>query len=269
MPGRSRSHDEYHIASAAFALLSLSTSDDVFTSDSKLSHRNRRISEVRQKMTCPTCSGQSIQRKNSQLYHVKLIKSHLVEDPNAQLYQVDVRGTFTDFLSARAAASTIIDLPLELFESYESKHDFPESKKWPHADDVYVHAVAQTGETITVSIDKEPNHSDLVGNSHGEVCSILFYAIQQVIHYSENRSGLVREASVQGTYRTRVAAKKCAEEVLLGEAGSPQDFDEYQDYGELDTSPWGEDVVIRAVSSNGDNYIMSVVQRERENKACI
>lgn len=261
---------EMQAASAAFALLNLSTDDNVFTPQLSRLQASSKLMPVLQTPSCSVCLGQSIQRKNSRLYHVKLTTEHLVDaDSNTRLYKVDICGTFTDLLSAYNLAYTAIDPRVVDLESYESKHDFPDLDLWPYGDEVCVRAMAVSGEMFTVSIQAEPNDADLIGNSHGEVCSKSFYAVRESLRHSASRGACKRETLIEGTYRSRNAARRCALGALFVDGNrSRDDFDEWEAFSDNEDSPWGDDVVVRAVAPNGDVTMLSVVEFESKSKAC-
>lgn len=250
-------------ASAALSLLQLTTEDKVFATQSI----RLPIPFPRKPSTCDVCFGQSIQRKNSQLYHVKLIKEHIRQDPEAHVYTVTIHGTFTDQICARNAAYTALELP-ETFQIHHSRRDLPEHETWQHGDDVYVRALAHTGEIFTLSVHAEPNHSNLIGDTHGEVCGTLFYALQQAIHYTEDRRGYQRASIIRGHYSTRTEARSCIVAALLDDGRDPKDFPFYEVFSETEETPWGTGVVVRAVAENGDTFLLSIFKSDRASSAC-
>jgi hypothetical protein len=211
-------------------------------------------------MSCNVCSGNDVERSGPDLYHVKRTIDHLSHDPNAHMYQVHLCGTFTNIKAATKAVYSALGHPKESFSSLESKQDCPHGQKWPYREAVCLRARAESGEVFTVEIETEPNIAHLTSDASGAVRGPLCHVLQQLIHYSEDRDGCDRETIVQGTFRSKQAARNCAESVLLRDGTDRKDYVEYIAQDGNKDSPYGSDVIAHAITQKGDNLIVSVVE---------
>ena len=84
----------------------------------------------------------------------------------------------------------------------------------------------------------------------------MHYVLQTRIDYNKDRNGADQTTEVQGTYVRRGDA-------LIGAKGllNKADYEEYDERDENDLSgkwEFGEDVVVHAVSSTGENFNITV-----------
>jgi hypothetical protein len=105
----------------------------------------------------------------------------------------------------------------------------------------------------------EPNIAHFTSDASGAVRGPLCHVLQQLIHYSEDRDGCDRETIVQGTFRSKKAARQCAESVLLRYRMAKEDYVKYIAQDENKDSPYGSDVIAHAITQKGDNLIVFVV----------
>jgi hypothetical protein len=244
---------------------------DSRTQDDNHFRTSRILNKHLKKPCCPTISAMSgdmflsdtIERSGPNLHHVKRIVGHLSHDPNARINQVHLCGTFTDLDAAKKATYSALGYPKESFSSFGSKQDYTNVHEWPYDAAVFMRAKSESGEVFTVEIETEPNKARLTGDASGTVRGLLCHVLQQTNHYSESSedlAGCKRETSIEGTFRTKLAARKCAEGVLLCEGTNRKDYVEFSLYGEEEDSPYGSDVVLRAVASTSDNFVVPVVE---------
>ncbi|TVY58212.1 hypothetical protein LCER1_G002149 [Lachnellula cervina] len=70
----------------------------------------------------------------------------------------EVEGTYPSRAAAYAAAGSVLiddDVPKSSFAEYDEKEDF--KGDWPYGDEVFVHAVAETGENFLVAVKAQPH----------------------------------------------------------------------------------------------------------------
>jgi hypothetical protein len=211
-------------------------------------------------MSCNPDSSDEVKRSSPYIYNIKRTVVHLPHDPNAHMYQIHLCETFTDSNAAIGAVYPALGHPRKSFSSLEFKQDCSDGQEWPYDATVFLRAEAESGEIFTVEIDTEPNNAQLTSDASGAVRGPLCHVLQQLIHYSEDRDGCDRETIIQGTFRTKQAARKRAESVLAQEGMGRKDYVEYNVYDEEEDSPYGSDIVAHAVTPNGDNLIVSVVE---------
>ncbi|ORY16529.1 hypothetical protein BCR34DRAFT_94779 [Clohesyomyces aquaticus] len=194
------------------------------------------------------------------LYHVKRTIVDLKNDVTGALQKVDIRGTYTDLAKAKEAAKReIVD------EGYE-KDDFPvydvkgDPDEWKHGDGIFVYAEAPEGEKFWVRIETTPNELNLKG-TNGKVEEKLFHVIQTTIHYNKDRSGAIRDTSIEGTFTNFDDAKKKALTCLLDEDVSKSDFAEYDEFTGQQDWAFGEDTIVHAVGVAGENYVVAIIRK--------
>ena len=73
-------------------------------------------------------------------------------------------GTYLSELAAKEHVKTALltgGITKESFAEYDEKGDARDVDEWPFGDDVYVHAVAETGENFLVSVKRGKKHASL------------------------------------------------------------------------------------------------------------
>jgi hypothetical protein len=147
---------------------------------------------------------------------------------------VHLCSTFIDLNAAKKATYSALSYPKESFSSFKSKQDYSNVHEWPYDAAIFIRAKSESGKVFTV----ETNY---------------------YLESSEDLAGYKRETSIEGTFRTKLATRKCAEGVLLYEGINRKDYVEFSLYGKED-SPYGSNVMLRAVASTGDNFVVSIVK---------
>lgn len=103
----------------------------------------------------------------------------------------------------------------------------------------------------------------------GKITSPLYYVVQADLEYDAEEGSRVKDINIEGVRKTYQEARDMARTVLLSEEDgiAPDSFAEYDEAapGEKDCG-YGENVVVRAVSDYGANYLVSVI-RDQELEA--
>jgi hypothetical protein len=197
------------------------------------------------------------------LYISKRSASNL-KNPAEPAFRVDLPATFTNLQAAKTAArTTLLDHGYEddFFPVFEIHHANDDGE-WKRGDGVMLYAEGPNHEIFTVSIETVPNTIGFKGDDKGRVPRPLHHVLQTIIHYDEDKSGGKRTTVVEGTHIKRSAARAHAIKLLLDASVSKKDFAEYDEYT-ADDSPFGEDVIVHAVKSNGENILVSIVSEEK------
>ncbi|KAF2404065.1 hypothetical protein EJ06DRAFT_553008 [Trichodelitschia bisporula] len=193
-----------------------------------------------------------------QLYVIKRTLTDR-KDPSGTSHKTAVKGVYTSLGPAKAAAaSTLADEGYERawFPEYAVRGETPGD--WPYGDGVIVHAVAPEGEEFSVAIDTVANELNLQGDEQG-----LWAVRRELIDYDADRSGDRRETQVQGAYKTQEAANAAAKQILLGDALTPADWEEYDEFQEGEEWDWGDEVIVHAVGTGGENILVYVSKIEK------
>jgi hypothetical protein len=180
-------------------------------------------------------------------------------DPKTPDSKIALPATFTDLKAAKAEAKTILTkegYETEFFPVYDVNDGH---SQWKHGDGVIVYAEGPESEIIKVEIVTVGNVNGLKADGTGRVQSPLHYVLQTIIHYDEDRSGSKRDSLVEGVYKRKEEAVAYSLKVLLDEDVTKEDFAEYDEYSDSSDQPFGSDVMVHAVKSNGENILVSVV----------
>ncbi|KFY09530.1 hypothetical protein V492_05455 [Pseudogymnoascus sp. VKM F-4246] len=201
------------------------------------------------------------------LYHVVLTTSHIQKDPNSEIEKIRIAGTYRTPEAARAAAhSCLFDSGYERgwFSQYEVDPAALESYSKHQSMGLVVFAVASDGTTFCVSISTTPNIGHLTtDNDDGRIATDLYYVVQTNIKYANGDEGQDRDVNIEGIFMKYDKAQAFAHRVLLSEddgitKGSFAEYDEAGD-DERDCG-FGENVIIHAVGTSGENYLISVIK---------
>ena len=202
---------------------------------------------------------------DKQLYHVILTSFHF-KDPNSEVQKVRVCGTFTSIKAAKAAAHrTFFDAGYEQewFKVFDSQTQ--EIKDWKHGDGVIVYAEAPDGEVFTISVYTAKDTLGLQGNNEGKVEVDLYHIPQTTIFYGKDARGDLRETKIEGTFQTNNDARAAAMAVLVDKKDglTKESWAEYDELP-LGQKDWefGENVLVHAVGSNGENVLLTVVKEQ-------
>lgn len=199
------------------------------------------------------------------LYHTILTVIDYDVDKSGGTRSVWVLGTHTSLPAAKAFSTRALqELGYEKddFANYAVHPGAASKEEWRYGDGVIVHAEAPKGQVFKVSIDTKPNSGRLPAKEGADEPRLpkdfdhLHYVLQTRIDYNKDRTGAEQNTEVEGAYVKREDAMTAAKGLL-----SKSDFDEYDERDEKDKEgkwEFGEDVVVHAVSSTGQNYIVSV-----------
>ena len=202
-----------------------------------------------------------------QLNHVILTTSHLQKDPNSQLEKLRVIGAYTSLSAAEAAAHRVLfeaGYEGEMFKVYEAK---PKSPSTEHHQSVQtrleVHAEVEDGTIFEVYILSTPNHiKTITASEDGRVLQDLYHVMQTGVSYNDAEHGHERAHNIRGSFLSYEDASQHARQVLL-DAKTGVSRDSYAQYDEAEPGEkdcgYGENVLVHAVGTDGENILISVV----------
>jgi hypothetical protein len=204
------------------------------------------------------------------LYHVlcEVIDYH--EDKSGATRTTNIVGTYTSLPAAKAAALSCLKTlgynPSE-FSDYEENTDV---KTWKHGDGVIVYAKAPAGQEFKVRLDTTPNGHGFKVNKEGMVTDRLNYVIQTRIDYNDDRIGGIQTTEIEGVYHVRKEAYEAAYKALLDDAEgiTKESFARYDERDlQMDDWPYEEEVLVHAVSTSGENFLVAVKEQLNSFKA--
>jgi hypothetical protein len=199
------------------------------------------------------------------LYHIVLTTSNIQKDPNSEIEKIRIPGTYHSLAAAKAAAhSSLFDAGYERewFSQYEVDPAVLESYSIHQRVGLIVLAVAPDGTTFRVCICTTPNIGHLTThNEYGRIEADLYYVVQTNVEYADE--GQRRDINIEGAFKTYSEAQSFAHTVLLSQQDgiTKESFAEYNEAGDNERDcGFGENVVIRAVGNNGENYLISLIK---------
>jgi len=92
------------------------------------------------------------------------------KDTAGAIQNTEIEGTYLTRKEAYEAAKTALldeEVTKNSFAEYEERTDPTEKGEWPYGEEVWVHAVAETGENFNVAV-KTPPHSHLKHKGKGD-----------------------------------------------------------------------------------------------------
>lgn len=203
------------------------------------------------------------------LFHILLTTSHLQKNPNNVVEKVRIPGTYTTVQAAKAAAYRCLfdaGYEKEWFTTYETKPEIFENKDLPERSGLAVFAVAPDGTEFRVHIITTPKDDKLLDEViEGYVTKPLYYVVQANVEYSADEGSRVRDIDIEGVFLTYQEARDLASRVLLSKenAVTKESFAEYTEAAATEKDcGYGENVVVRAVSEYGTNYLISVIKNQ-------
>lgn len=209
-------------------------------------------------------SASNIEQEN--LYHVVLTASHMQTNPNGELEKIRVLGTYVSLAAAKIAAhSCLFDAGYEKewLTKYETRQEDFESENIHPRTGLAVLAIAPDGTTFRVRILTTANLGHLTTDyDDGRIASDLYYVIQATFDYDHRDD---RSINVEGVFKTYKEARMFAGRTLLSEEDgiTKESFAEYDEAKENGRDcGFGENVVVHAVSVNGENYLVSVLKSQ-------
>ncbi|KAI1182375.1 hypothetical protein F5B17DRAFT_420712 [Nemania serpens] len=181
-------------------------------------------------------------------------------DPAELGFKISLPATFTDLKAAKAAARGLLKeegYNTELLPVYKVNDG---ASNWQYGDGVLVHAEVPGEAEFEVAIETVQNTVGAKSDSSGRVTTPLFYIVQTMIDYNNERSGRKRQYVVEGAYAEQKVAREQALKILLDEDTKKEDFAEYDEHGAEGDWAFGEEVVVHAVDDRGMNILVSVIQ---------
>ncbi|CAG9988122.1 unnamed protein product [Clonostachys byssicola] len=201
------------------------------------------------------------------LYHTCLtINEHHIQTlaDIPRLYVLGSHGTLESAKQFALEALATLGYKEEDFAIYQTRpHD---AEEWDHGNGTIVYAKAPAGQEFLVRIDTKLNIEDLPASvSDGSLylprgTDHLHFIVQTQIKYNADRAV---SSEIQGAYLKRNDAIEAATWCLLGESTDlKSDYAQFEIKKNLEPKadwPFGEDVLIHAVTQTGENYLISLV----------
>jgi hypothetical protein len=199
------------------------------------------------------------------LYNTILTVIDLHKDPSGAARSSWILGTHSTRDAAKSyALGSLQKLSFapDDFKEYEVRTaQCSSADRWSHGDDTLIFACAPSGQVFLVGIEAMPNNASLSATSDGEVVlpegvDSLNYVVQVVVDHNQDSFGSVPRAHVNGSYVHRADALLAARNCL-----DPAEFAEYDmqdDPDVVDQWPFGEDVVVHAISKTGQIQCVAV-----------
>ncbi|KAL1895644.1 hypothetical protein Sste5346_005114 [Sporothrix stenoceras] len=216
------------------------------------------------------------------LYHTTLVVYDGSRDPTNRSRSAFILGTHTSLAAAKAFSTTALQglgyKPSDFLE-YHVKEPSSQEEDWIFGDGVVVYAKAFSGEEFAVGLDTTPNDQGFAGAADGTLilqgissdhnpAHHLHYVLQTKVDYDQDRcrarrcSGTdmsaFKSTEIQGCFLKRADAIKAAKQCLKSAGYEFAQYDERNDLGKEDDWPFGEDVLVHAVSQTGENYAVAV-----------
>jgi hypothetical protein len=202
------------------------------------------------------------------LHHVLLEVVDYHKDSSGATRTIDVLKTYSSLPAAKSYAYNALQAlgySRTDFDEYDERKDSEDetTELWQHDDGVLVHARAPAGQVFSVRIDTTPNAQGMKASPDGVVEDPLYYVVQTRIDYNADRTGGKEMSGVEGVFRTRREACSAAYKALLdeGEGVTKESFAEYEEKGGEEGGedwPYGDDVLVHAVTENGENFLVAV-----------
>ena len=155
------------------------------------------------------------------------------------------------------------------FEVYQDKTTAasPEAEEWAHGGNTIVYAKTAGGQEFYIQVEGRTNkeHIAIATDGSGQIqyptgCEHLSYVF---VTESDYRDESVK-TSLEGCFYHRPSAVAAAKDALLGEGRVKKNqLAQYDERKTLDGSeaqdwPFGEDVVVHAVGSKGENFTVAI-----------
>ncbi|CAK7213551.1 hypothetical protein SBRCBS47491_001839 [Sporothrix bragantina] len=206
------------------------------------------------------------------LYHTTLTVVGKDAETSAPTRHVYVLGTHSTVEAAKAFSSKALkDLGYEpsdfvQYDVYDGK--LPST----HSDGVVVHAKAPAGQEFIVGIDTTPNDQGFLAGPNGtiklsvhpegklddDLAPHLHYVLQSAIDYNTWNSDALEKTDIEGCYVHRADAFAAAKNCLKNTGYEFMQYDQRDDLSKAEDWPFGDDVLVHAVSQTGENFSVSV-----------
>lgn len=206
--------------------------------------------------------------KPESLYHVIFTISHLQRDPTSEIEKVRIPGTYVSLAQAKAAAhSCLFDAGYEKewFSTYETQPERLESLAGTQGTGLAVFAVATDGTIFRVRVATTPNVPQLTTDLDDGRIRLDLYHVVQSTHKYDSKGDVARDMNIQGTFETYTQARNFATGVLLSEQDglTKESYVDYNEAGPNDRDcGYGENVIVYAAGSGGQNYLVSVIKSQ-------
>ncbi|KAK8038439.1 hypothetical protein PG993_006850 [Apiospora rasikravindrae] len=142
----------------------------------------------------------------------------------------------------------------------------PETQTWAHGDGVLAWARAPNDWEISICLDTKPNAEKLRATNDGADQAVLptkelqlHYVVQTTIDLNQDGPRM-QHSEIEGVFARRAAALKAARQQLAA-LSENDEFAQYESRENLEPTtdwPYGEDVVVHAISQTGVNHYISV-----------
>jgi hypothetical protein len=209
----------------------------------------------------------------SSLFHTTLTVIKDPADSGCSVSTVYPLGTHATLRAAKDFSSKALQglgyYPSD-FELYEERPKTPEpdAETWPYSDGTMIHAKRPGPCEFLISIMTTPNNEQLSVNpdkpSELELpggTDHLHYVMQTKVDYNSQRIGAAQDTEIEGVYVKRADAFAAAKACLISDEIPREDYAQYDEWDSetlKDEWPFGEDVVVHAVSQTGENYTVAI-----------
>lgn len=208
------------------------------------------------------------------LYHTTLtvVDPHKVHtDPagsavDCSTFPLGTQATSEGATHFAEAALQSLNYQPDDFETYSLKSSLPQGK-WTHGDNTIVYAKTPAGQEFIVRVEDRANKEHIAIQTDGgdEVkyptgSDHLSYVLVTEVDYRKEST----KTTIEGCYYHRPDAVDAAKEALLaGGKLKKSQFGQYDERESLDKStakdwPFGEDVVVHAIGSKGENFKVAI-----------
>lgn len=210
------------------------------------------------------------------LYHTTLIVYDGSRDTAIRARSAYVLGTHTTLEAAKTFSKTALQnlgyKPSD-FVQYQTKGYLPcGPPEWAYGDGVIVYAKAPGGHEFAIGLEVTENDQKFEGTPDGHLNlpggAYLHYVLQTKVDYDQDRCRRAscpgndispfKSTAIQGCFASQSEAIQAAKACLKNTGYEFAQYDERDDVGYAEDWPFGEDVLVHAVSQTGENYAVAV-----------
>ncbi|KAK4245978.1 hypothetical protein C7999DRAFT_33608 [Corynascus novoguineensis] len=201
-----------------------------------------------------------------QLFHTTLTVIDFHHKTSCTTKDVYVLGTHTTLPAAESFALGALELlgyQAGDFDEYATRVDTP-VEKWKHGHDVLVCARgAPEGREFLIGVVAKPNTESLPeGEGHTlklpEGGEHLYYVLKSTIDFNQDKSDSFQTSEILGCYERREDALVAAKKALQRSRGEYAQYDERDEDGQDGAWPFGDEVVVHAVTQTGQDRTVAV-----------
>ncbi|KAH8900107.1 hypothetical protein GQ53DRAFT_209967 [Thozetella sp. PMI_491] len=198
------------------------------------------------------------------LYHTTLTIVDYRDDASGSPAQsFYVLGTHGSLPAAKAFATVALrsqGFEPDDFTVYEERKPQP---LWSHDEGVIVFAKTPAGQDFLVGMDTKTNDKGLRQRPDGtlelpEGDTHLHYVVQTQVKYNQDRAGRFHTHEIEACCARYTDALAAAKKCLGIEKDEFAEYDERVDLNDTTEWPFGEDVLIHAVSQMGENFTVAI-----------